>query len=149
MYAGGIKVNHLYKGKIMAATALMSLIVLVTGCQGDATIDNIENKISESVNDSISRTKKQVSDELKNTFANEMKEFITNNELATTLGLSPEEQESITDSIRSYIDNYESDEEQLKAAQESVEEFLENAKGLSAEEIKRNIADLFEASEQN
>lgn len=132
----------------MAAAALV-LSAVLTGCQGDVTIDNVGDKISESVNDTIARTKEQVRDELKAALAGEVQEFITNNDLVTSLGISPEEQESINDSIRGYIDNYEADEEQLKAAKESVEEFLESAKGLSAEEIKKNIADIFESEDQN
>lgn len=137
----------MYKGKMAAAALVLSAVL--TGCQGDVSIDNVGDKISESVNDTITRTKEQVRDELKAALAGEVQEFITNNDLVTSLGISPEEQESINDSIRGYIDNYEADEEQLKAAKESVEEFLESAKGLSAEEIKKNIADIFESEDQN
>lgn len=138
---------NLYKGKI--AAAVLVLLGVLTACQGDITIDNVGDKVSESVNDTITRTKEQVRDELKNALAGEIQEFITNNDLGTSLGISSEDQESINDSIRSYIDNYEADEEQLKAAKESVEELLENAKGLSAEEIKKNIADIFESEDSN
>lgn len=137
----------MYKGKMAAAVLVLSAVL--TGCQGDVTIDNVGDKISESVNDTITRTKEQVRDELKATLAGEVQEFITNNDLVTSLGISPEEQESINDSIRGYIDNYEADEEQLKAAKESVEELLEGARGLSAEEIKKSIADIFESEDQN
>lgn len=138
---------NLYKGKI--AAAVLVLLGVLTACQGDITIDNVGDKVSESVNDTITRTKEQVRDELKNALTGEIQEFITNNDLGTSLGISSEDQESINDSIRSYIDNYEADEEQLKAAKESVEELLENAKGLSAEEIKKNIADIFESEDSN
>lgn len=140
--------NNLDKGKIRAAAALTLLAVMLTGCQGDVTIDNVGDKISESVSDTIAKTKKQVSDDIKSVLADEVQEFIKSDDLAVTLGISAEEQESINESIRSYIDNYELDEEQLKAAKETVEEFLESAKGLSAEEIKKNIAEIFEESEK-
>lgn len=140
--------NNLDKGKIRAAAALTLLAVMLTGCQGDVTIDNVGDKISESVSDTIAKTKKQVSDDIKSVLADEVQEFIKSDDLAVTLGISAEEQESINESIRGYIDNYELDEEQLKAAKETVEEFLESAKGLSAEEIKKNIAEIFEESEK-
>lgn len=138
----------MYKGVIKSAAVLMLSAAVLTGCQGDVTIDNVGDKISESVNDTIAKTKKQVSDDLKNALASEVQAFIKSDDLAVTLGISAEEQESINESIQSYINDYEFDEEQLKAAKETVEEFLESAKGLSAEEIKRNIADIFEEPEK-
>lgn len=124
------------------------LAITITGCQGDVTIDNVGDKISESVRNTITETKKKVSDDLKSALADEVQAFIKSDDLAVTLGISAEEQDSINESIRGYIDNYEFDEEQLKAAKESVEEFLESAKGLSTEEIKKNIADIFEETKE-
>ncbi|MDE7207190.1 MAG: hypothetical protein K2N90_08565 [Lachnospiraceae bacterium] len=131
----------------MTAALLLSVMAF-TGCQNDVTLDNVGDKISESVNDTITKTKKQVSDDLKSALADEVQAFLKSDDLAVTLGISEDERQSINDSIQGYIDNYEFDEEQLKAAKESVEEFLESAKGLSAEEIKKNIADIFEGSEK-
>lgn len=138
----------MYKGIIKKTAVLTLLVAVLTGCQGDIALDNVGDKISESVNDTIARTKKQVSDDIKSALADEVQAFIKSDDLAVTLGISAEEQESINESIRDYIDNYEFDEEQLKAAKETVEEFLEGAKGLSTEEIKKNIADIFEESSQ-
>ncbi len=136
----------MFKGKIRVTAALMLSAAVLAGCQGDVTLDNVGDKISESVSDTITKTKEQVRSELKNAFVNEVQEFIANDDLAETLGISAEEQESINASIRGYIDNYELDEEELEAAKESVETFLENAKGLSVEEIKQNIADILSES---
>ena len=121
--------RNLYKGKIGGAAALMLLVTALTGCQGDVTFDNVGDKISESVSDTITKTKKQVSDEIKSALADEVQAFLKSDDLE-------------------YIDNYEFDEEQLRAAKESVEEFLEGAKGLSTEEIKKNIADIFEENKE-
>lgn len=138
----------MYKGKIRTAAAAVLLTAMLTGCQGDLAIDSISDQISESVNDTIAKTKKQVSDEIKNALSDEVQAFIKSDDLAASLGISAEEQERINESVRSYIDNYELDEEQLKAAKETVEEFLETAKGLSTEEIKKNIAEIFEESSE-
>lgn len=138
----------MYRGTIKKAAVLTLLAAVLTGCQGDVTLDNVGDKISESVNDTIARTKKQVSDDIKSTLADEVQAFIESDDLAVTLGISAEEQESINESIRGYIDSYEFDEEQLKAAKETVEDFLEGAKGLSTEEIKKSIAEIFEDNEK-
>lgn len=140
--------RNLYKGKIKTATALILLGMALTGCQEDVSIDNVGDKISESVNDAIANTKKQVSEDIKNALADEVQAFIENDDLAVTLGISVQEQESINNSIRDYIDHYELDEEQLKTVKESVEAFLDSAKGLSAEEIKQNIGEIFEENEK-
>lgn len=138
----------MYKGKIKTAAALILLGMALTGCQEDVSIDNVGDKISESVNDAIANTKKQVSEDIKNALADEVQAFIENDDLAVTLGISVQEQESINNSIRDYIDHYELDEEQLKTVKESVEAFLDSAKGLSAEEIKQNIGEIFEENEK-
>ncbi len=140
--------RNLYKGKIKTAAALILLGMALTGCQEDVSIDNVGDKISESVNDAIANTKKQVSEDIKNALADEVQAFIENDDLAVTLGISVQEQESINNSIRDYIDHYELDEEQLKTVKESVEAFLDSAKGLSAEEIKQNIGEIFEENEK-
>ena len=138
----------MYKGSIRVMAALALLAVMLTGCQSDVTIDNVGDKISESVSDTIAKTKKQVSDDIKSALAEEVKAFINSDDLAVTLGIDATEQERLNESIQSYIDSYELDEEQLKAAKQTVEEFLESAKGLSVDEIQKNISDIFEAEKQ-
>lgn len=138
----------MYKGSIRVMAALALLAVMLTGCQSDVTIDNVGDKISESVSDTIAKTKKQVSDDIKSALAEEVKAFINSDDLAVTLGIDAKEQGRLNESIQSYIDSYELDEEQLKAAKQTVEEFLESAKGLSVDEIQKNISDIFEAEKQ-
>lgn len=138
----------MYKGSIRVMAALALLAVILTGCQSDVTIDNVGDKISESVSDTIAKTKKQVSDDIKSALAEEVKAFINSDDLAVTLGIDAKEQERLNESIQIYIDSYELDEEQLKAAKQTVEEFLESAKGLSVDEIQKNISDIFEAEKQ-
>lgn len=138
----------MYKGSIRVMAALALLVVMLTGCQSDVTIDNVGDKISESVSDTIAKTKKQVSDDIKSALAEEVKAFINSDDLAVTLGIDAKEQERLNESIQSYIDSYELDEEQLKEAKQTVEEFLESAKGLSVDEIQKNISDIFEAEKQ-
>lgn len=138
----------MYKGSIRVMAALALLAVMLTGCQSDVTIDNVGDKISESVSDTIAKTKKQVSDDIKSALAEEVKAFINSDDLAVTLGIDAKEQERLNESIQGYIDSYELDEEQLKEAKQTVEEFLESAKGLSVDEIQKNISDIFEAEKQ-
>ena len=90
--------------------------------------------------------KEQASEELKKAFVKEMEDFFTNNDLENSLGISSTERSGIETSIKVYLDNCSLDEEKLNEAKISIENLLENAKGLSAEEIQNRISKVFEAS---
>lgn len=134
----------MYKGKIAAGVMIVLLLGAFTGYRGDALVDDLGETIGDSVKEAVTDVKKQVSDEIKSALVKEIKEYITSDEMSETLGISAEEQENIINSVRDYIDHYEFDAEQMKEAKDSVEELLQNTKGLSADEIKENIAKIFE-----
>lgn len=138
----------LYKGKIAATAALVLLMSSFTGCEGDELANDLGEQLGDSVKEAVTDVKNQVSEDIKSAIVNEVKEYITSDEIAETLGLSPEEQENILHSVREYVDNYEFDAEQMKEAKESVEELLQNANGLSADEIKENIAELLKPNKE-
>lgn len=118
--------------------------VLILGCQENASQKNNEHPISDIVYD----IKEQVSEELKKAFAVQIEEFFQNQDLESTLGINNEELNGIESSIKNYINHYNMDEEKLREAKKSVEELLENAKGLSAQEIQDKIAEVFEQSNE-
>jgi len=138
----------LYKGKIAAIAALMLLMSSFTGCEGDALVNDLGEEIGDSVKEAVTDVKNQVSEDIKSAIVNEVKEYITSDDMSETLGLTPEEQEHILNSVREYIDNYEFDAEQMKNAKETVEEFLQNANGLSADELKENISEILESNKE-
>lgn len=84
---------------------------------------------------------------LKDAFTQEVKAFFESSDLSDTLGISKETQAQIEESLRSYIDNYELDEDGLNEAKAAVNEVLENAKGLSTEEIEDRLSQIFEKQE--
>ena len=94
----------------------------------------------------VDDVKEQASEELKKAFGKEIEDFFKNNDLENSLGISPTERSGIETSIKVYIDNCTLDEEKLNEAKVSVENLLENAKGLSAEEIQDRISKVFEDS---
>jgi len=113
---------------------------LAMGCQGKLAPQNADSSLDSMINDIT----EQASEELKKAFAAEIGNFFENNDLAVTLGISSDEQEQLESSIKSYIDSYYMDEEKLDNAKESVEELLENAKGLSMEELQDGLKNIFE-----
>lgn len=89
----------------------------------------------------------QLTEGLKSAFTQEVKAFFENSDLSDSLGISKEAQTQIEESLRGYIDNYELDEEALNEAKAAVNEVLENAKGLSTEEIEDKLSEIFEKKE--
>lgn len=132
----------MYKGKKIVTALLAGIIAFgfLTGCQDIAIPDDMSRKAGEYLNDTVEMTKNAIKDEIK--------DLLASADFASGFGITQEEQESIRNDIKGYIKNYDADEEQLRLAKENVEKFLENARGLSSEEIKKGIADIFEAQEQ-
>lgn len=98
------------------------------------------------INTVVDDVKEQASEELKKAFVKDIEDFFQNNDLETSLGISPTERSGIEASIKEYLDHYSLDENKLKEAKSSVENLLENAKGLSAEEIQDKISKVFEGN---
>lgn len=83
-------------------------------------------------------------DELKKAFTSEISDFFSGDDLAKSLGISNEEQSKIEDSIKSYIRDYNMDEEKLQEARESLEQLFKNAEDFSVEELQRKISEVFD-----
>lgn len=119
----------------------------LTGCQGDLSsqlsTDKTENYVSGVVND----IKAQAAEEIKKAFAKEVEDFFKNNDLAASLGISSDEQGKLENSIKTYISQYSQNEEKLSEAKESLEKLLDNAEGLSADELQSKISDIFKDKE--
>jgi len=134
----------MHKGKIAAAAVLALLMSgSFAGCEGDEFAGDFGEQLGDSVKEAVTDVKKQIGDDIKSALVDEVKAYISSDEVSEALGISLEEQESIINSMRDYIDNYEFDAEQIEEVKESVEEFLQNAKGLSADEIQENIEEIF------
>lgn len=116
--------------KLFYKCSAVAIGLLLTGCAG--VFDAGEEQLTE---------------DIKSVFTQEVKAFFENNDWADSLGINKEDQTELEESIRNYVDNYELDEEALSEAKNAVNEVLENAKGLSTEEIKDKISAIFENQE--
>jgi len=115
----------------MAVSALMA--GGMGGCQGDlsAQAPEMENVVSD--------IKAQAAEELRKAFSQEVSDFFKSDDLSKALGDDGEGQAKLEESIRSFIDDYSTDEEKLSEAKASLDSLLQNAEGLSAEEIQDRI----------
>ncbi|MCI8966787.1 MAG: hypothetical protein HFH75_04245 [Lachnospiraceae bacterium] len=120
----------------MAVSALMA--GGMGGCQGDlsAQAPEMENVVSD--------IKAQAAEELRRAFSQEVSDFFKSDDLSKALGDDGEGQAKLEESIRSFIDDYSTDEEKLSEAKASLDSLLQNAEGLSAEEIQDRIEGIFQ-----
>lgn len=107
----------------------------VGGCLEKQTVQSPDNYM-----DNI---KAQAAEELKKAFTNEVSAFFKSDDLSKTLGLDSAGQAELEESIKTYIDHYSMNEEKLNEAKQSLETFLQNTEGLSAEEIQDRIEGIF------
>ncbi len=120
----------------MAVSALMA--GGMGGCQGDlsAQAPEMENVVSD--------IKAHAAEELRKAFSQEVSDFFKSDDLSKALGDDGEGQAKLEESIRSFIDDYSTDEEKLSEAKASLDSLLQNAEGLSAEEIQDRIEGIFQ-----
>lgn len=120
----------------MAVSALMA--GGMGGCQGDlsAQAPEMENVVSD--------IKAQAAEELRKAFSQEVSDFFKSDDLSKALGDDGEGQAKLEESIRSFIEDYSTDEEKLSEAKASLDSLLQNAEGLSAEEIQDRIEGIFQ-----
>lgn len=125
--------------KIRVFLALAAGSVFLAGCQKEISAQKSEDYIGNVVND----IKAQAAEDLKKAVTSEIEEFFQNDDLSTALGLSSSDQEKIQRSIKKYIDDFSKDEEKLSEAKESLENLIENAEGLSPDELQNKIEGIF------
>ena len=120
--------------RIIAVSLIISMISL--GCQPIVSEEYVEKAVDDIKAEAVKSLKKAIK--------KEVEEFFASDDLASTLGISSQDMKEIEKSIRNYVDNYEFDEESLKEIKSSVEYVLDNADGLSAEELESKIKQIFE-----
>lgn len=112
---------------------------LAAGCQGSRAPQDADSFVSGVMND----VKEQAEEEIKNAVSKEIEDFFKSGDLTAALGISSDEQAKLEESVKNYISSYSADEENLDEAKKAVEQLLENARGLSVEQLQSKIADIF------
>lgn len=140
--------------KFLSAAVLA--VLAITGCQDkfqsdkgqiakklESAVSEDEGQTAEELKNIVSEDKGQIVEELKIIVSKEAETFLENADLSDVLGIGGSEQSELEKSVRSYIDDYELDEDAIEDAKAAVQAVLEDAKGLSAEEIEGRIASVF------
>lgn len=113
------------------------------GCRNDASSQLLPQEPEDYVSGVVSDIKAQAAEEIKKAFAGEVEDFFRSNDLASSLGISSDDQGKLEKSIKDYINQYSQNEEKLSEAKESLDKLLQEAEGLSADELQDKIADIF------
>ena len=125
------------KKSIMTAVAAGVLMAGgIGGWQGSLASQETEKH----VNNVVDEIKVQ---EIKKAFVHEVSEFFESDDLEKSLGIDRDGQAAIEASIKAYIRDYSMDGEKLDEAKASLRTLLENADGLSAEELQDRISGIF------
>lgn len=82
-------------------------------------------------------------EELRKVFSDEISAFFKSDDLSKTLGIDSSGQAGLEESVRTYISRYSMDEEKLGEAKASLDTLLQNAEGLSVEELQDRIEGIF------
>lgn len=123
-------------------TTMVAGVLMAGGigsCQGGPALQGTEQS-ADSAADGI-RT--QAAEELKKVFSDEIAAFFKSDDLSKTLGIDSGGQAELEESIKTYIEHYSMDEEKLSEAKESLDTLLQNAEGLSAEELQNRVEGIF------
>lgn len=129
------------KKAFMAAVAIGALMA---GGVGSWRVGQTAQGTENYVNNAVSDITEQASEELRKAFANEVTAFFKSDDLSKTLGIDHDGQAKLEESIRTYIGQCSMDEEKLSEAKESLNTLLQNAEGLSLEEIQKKIEGIFD-----
>ncbi len=83
-----------------------------------------------------------VSAEMKKALKAQLNDFVQNDDLEESLGLSEEQVSELEQSIEQYVDAYEFDTETLTKLADELENLLDETKGLTKEELKAELDEI-------
>lgn len=131
--------------KLRILTVILLAAVSITACS-----DVIPESVQNAVDVKSKELKSKAAEELKQALKDQISDFIESTDLQTTLGLSAEEQEEVSESIEDYLESYDSDPTQWKKALEELTKAINKLKedgelkGLSTDELNKKLEEILE-----
>ena len=99
----------------------------------------LPDKLQEQIDAKQEEYGRKASEEMKDAFSSQLKEFIKSSDLSDSLGISTEEQEKIEKSLKDYVDQYELSEEDLSKAQDALSQLIDQAQELDKQTIEDRL----------
>ena len=127
--------------KLMISVAALFGIssMAMTSCQ-----DQLPQEVQEQWEEKQDEVVSAVSNEMKKALEAQLDEFLQSDDLENSLGFSKEQVTQIEQSLEEYIDDYEFDTEALTNLTEELGLLLDEAKGLTKEELQAKLDEILE-----
>lgn len=128
------------KKLIISVTALFGISSMaMTSCQ-----EQLPQEVQEQWEEKQDEVVSVVSNEMKKALEAQLDEFLQSDDLENSLGFSQEQVSQIEHSLEEYVDNYEFDTEALTKLADELELLLDEAKGLTKEELQAKLDEILE-----
>ena len=128
------------KKLIISVAALFGISSMaMTSCQ-----DQLPQEVQEQWEEKQDEVVSAVSNEMKKALEAQLDEFLQSEDLENSLGFSQEQVSQIEKSVEEYIDNYEFDTETLTKLTDELEFLVNEAKGLTKEELQAKLDEILE-----
>ena len=128
------------KKLIISVAALFGISSMaMTSCQ-----DQLPQEVQEQWEEKQDEVVSAVSNEMKKALEAQLHEFLQSEDLENSLGFSQEQVSQIEKSVEEYIDNYEFDTETLTKLTDELEFLVNEAKGLTKEELQAKLDEILE-----
>lgn len=128
------------KKLIISVAALFGISSMaMTSCQ-----EQLPQEVQEQWEEKQDEVISVVSNEMKKALEAQLDEFLQSDDLENSLGFSQEQVSQIEQSVEEYIDNYEFDTEALTKLTGELELLLDEAKGLTKEELQAKLDEILE-----
>ncbi len=128
------------KKLIISVAALFGISSMaMTSCQ-----EQLPQEVQEQWEEKQDEVVSAVTNEMKKALEAQLDEFLQSDDLENSLGFSQEQVSQIEQSVEEYIDNYEFDTETLTKLTGELELLLDEAKGLTKEELQAKLDEILE-----
>lgn len=111
--------------------------IAMTSCQ-----EQLPQTVQEQWEEKQDEVVSAVSGEMKKALKAQLDEFVQNDDLEESLGLSEEQISELEQSIEQYVDDYEFDTEALTKLAGELENLLDETKGLTKEELQAELDEI-------
>ena len=113
--------------------------IAMTSCQ-----EQLPQTVQEQWEEKQDEVVSAVSAEMQKALKAQLNEFVQNDDLEESLGISAEQVSQLEQSIERYVEEYEFDTEALTKLASELENLVDEAKGLTKEEVQAELDKILE-----
>lgn len=129
---------------------MKKLMISIAACFGISSIamtscqEQLPQTVQEQWEEKQDEVVSAVSAEMQKALKAQLNEFVQNDDLEESLGISAEQVSQLEQSIEQYVEEYEFDTEALTKLAGELENLVDEAKGLTKEEVQAELDKILE-----